>query len=198
MSNQDDSPEEGPKENPKNKDKYDRVSVFIHWLSAFAVGGLAFIGITMVRMPPSMETYTLYQAHKSIGITVLTLTIFRLLWRKFHAAPPPPNWLTKGDKTLATITKHLMIALLVISPLLGWTIVSVSPLNLPTILFDTVQLPHFPIRHWFSDLKTTESLFKTLHFWANITLCFTSILHIMGGIKHQLKDDKSFIFRILP
>ena len=185
-------------EKPTERNKYDRISVLIHWVSALCVGGLAVVGISMVRMTPSMESYTLYQYHKSIGVTVLTLTIIRLLWRKYHAAPTPPPWITPRDKKLATITKHLMLTLLVISPLLGWTMVSVSPLNLPTVLFETIPLPHFPIRHWFDDLKVAESLFKTLHLGANMTLGVTILLHIAGGVKHQLKDDKSFIFRILP
>lgn len=192
------NPSKTPKTENTKSQKYDRFSVLIHWFTALAVGGLAYVGYTMIRMDPSMAQFNQYQLHKSFGITVLSLTILRLIWRKYHVAPSPPAWLTNRDKKLAIITKHLMMTLLIISPLLGWMMVSVSPLNLPTVLFETIQLPHFPVRHLFDDLKETESLFKKLHLGANMLLGLSVLLHIAGGIKHTLKDDKSFLSRMLP
>ena len=53
--------------------------------------GLLVAGMTMTRLHPgSALQFSLYQLHKSVGITVLALTLVRIGWRLAHRPPPLP------------------------------------------------------------------------------------------------------------
>ena len=63
----------------------------MHWLMAllFAVqAAVGWIGADMPRSPAKIDVMTL---HKSLGITLLLLAVFRLGWRGLHSAPPLPG-----------------------------------------------------------------------------------------------------------
>src|SRR5262245_53857130 len=64
---------------------------FFHGLSAALVLTSIPIGLTMVNVPNLGPTgHTLFHLHRSIGALVLVITVFRLLSRLRHPAPPLP------------------------------------------------------------------------------------------------------------
>lgn len=71
--------------------RYGSVAMTLHWLiAAFVIANLA-IGLYMSDLPrsdPSKLDFISW--HKSIGLTVLTLSILRLVWRLINPVPPPP------------------------------------------------------------------------------------------------------------
>ena len=58
----------------------------LHWLIALALAGEIALGFAM---PKDASGFTLYQLHKSIGITILVLSLARLGWRLTHKPPAP-------------------------------------------------------------------------------------------------------------
>jgi len=80
-------------------------------------------------------------------------------------------------------------------PLGGWLLVSVSPFAVPTVLFDTVSWPSLP-------LSRDEGLYKVLAFLhgkgAMIGFLGLLLLHIAGAIKHVISDESGVLKRILP
>jgi cytochrome b561 len=67
--------------------RYDAVAMTLHWLIAALIVtniALAWYFNTLVGLPKIAPV----QLHKSIGITVLILSLARLAWRV--ASPPPP------------------------------------------------------------------------------------------------------------
>lgn len=90
----------------------------------------------MVRLTPGGSLqFDLYQLHKSVGITVLALSIVRLMWRLTHAAPPLPTTLLPWEAVLARITHVGFYVLMLALPFSGWMMVSASVWNLPTVIF---------------------------------------------------------------
>ncbi|MGO4778103.1 cytochrome b, partial [Lysobacter sp. 2RAB21] len=70
-------------------DRWGAVSQLLHWLIVLLIATIAVIGLTMVDMsngPPKIKIYAL---HKSLGLTLLTLVVLRLLWRMYAGAPKP-------------------------------------------------------------------------------------------------------------
>ena len=69
--------------------RYSAVAIVLHWLIAAAIVFQVIIAWRMGggRTP---EGFALIQLHKSIGITVLLLSLVRLAWRLTHRPPPLP------------------------------------------------------------------------------------------------------------
>lgn len=64
------------------------VSVAIHWLVAVAVFGLFGLGYWMVDLSYYDDWYrTGPDIHRSIGILLLLVMLFRLVWRLFNPLP---------------------------------------------------------------------------------------------------------------
>ena len=60
-----------------------------HWLIALLILCTLPLGFYMVGLPLAPQKLRLFNYHKWIGITVLALTVLRLLWR-LSARPPDP------------------------------------------------------------------------------------------------------------
>jgi len=100
---------------------YTAVAITLHWIIAFSIVGLILVGWQMTDMPlgaPGQEQ--LYQMHKSFGITVLLLTVARIVWRVLNPPPPLPEGMTAWERTLANGTHVGIYALMLAMPLTGW------------------------------------------------------------------------------
>ena len=62
-------------------DTYTPVAKVLHWLTALAVLGLIGLGLWMVGLPIGLTKLYAFAWHKWIGLTVLTLTVLRWIWR---------------------------------------------------------------------------------------------------------------------
>lgn len=65
-----------------------------------------------------------FQLHKSVGITVLVLSLFRLGWRITHPWPPFPDAMATWERVFARSTHILFCMLMIGVPLLGWAAAS--------------------------------------------------------------------------
>src|SRR5580658_6842815 len=124
---------------------YSSVAIGLHWLIALAM--LTNIGLAWYfgTLPRAAQIGPV-QLHKSIGITVLLLTLIRIGWRLVNAPPPLPDTMAVWEKGAAK-ANHLLFYLLMLGmPLSGWAMVSASPLIRvhPTVLYGVVPWPAFP------------------------------------------------------
>lgn len=107
---------------------YNRYSRYIHWLMAFLILFMVFLGWRF----EDKDTFLLNRAnlHKSIGILILLLTFLRVGLRLAYKAPPEPpmpKWQALAAKALHLGFYVVMIAL----PLSGWLMVSTSAREIP-------------------------------------------------------------------
>jgi cytochrome b561 len=79
--------------------------------------------------------------HKSIGLTILVLTLVRIGWRLTHTPPALPADMPSWQVLLAKGTHWLFYVLLVAVPLSGWIFSSAGPYPLNWFgLFDIPKL----------------------------------------------------------
>ncbi|MCG8503991.1 MAG: cytochrome b [Sphingomonadales bacterium] len=167
----------------------------LHWLIAAAVLGQIGLGLVMTRMTPgTMEQWGAYQLHKSIGVTILLASVMRLVWRLMNPVPPQPAGLGPWEGRVARAAHWGFYALLIGMPLTGWLLVSASPWNIPTVLFDTVPWPHLPL----DKAAATEDAFKQVHRALGWLFAAMIALHVGAALRHHwlLKDD--VLRRMLP
>ena len=181
--------------------RYNSVAMIIHWLTALTVIGLLIVGNIMADLPNTDPTkLQLFNLHKSFGVTVLLLTVLRLGWRLTHKPPALPEHMPSWEKRTAHAAHWLFYLLLLTVPLLGWAMVSSSPRNIPTVLFNTFDWPHIPglVDMDRDQKKVMRELFENLHATAAYTMAVLIVLHIGAALRHQFVMKDKTIQRMLP
>jgi cytochrome b561 len=181
--------------------RYGTVAMTLHWLIAIAIIFMIGFGYYLSTLPitdPSL--YRLVQLHKSIGLTILMLSVLRIIWRLINPVPPLPDTLSRPMKFLARFTHVLLYMLIVAIPFTGWAMVSASPLGLPTMWFGLFEWPHIaPLAHLPYDQKDAkEEAIHTVHAWLAYGTAALLVLHVGAALLHHymMKDDT--LRRMLP
>lgn len=102
---------------PRNR--YSTVSLTLHWGIALLVA----VQIGLITAHEAIEgpmSRTMIEWHKSVGMTILVLTLGRIVWRLMNPALPLPSTAPRWQNILARTTHILFYVLLLALPLLGW------------------------------------------------------------------------------
>lgn len=91
-----------------------------------------------------------------------------------------------------------LYAALLIMPLLGWIIVSASPLGIPTLIFGKVAIPDLV----FIVESPDKQLIGSIASWAHRALAWAAslavICHIAAALVHHLVMKDATLTRMLP
>jgi superoxide oxidase len=125
---------------PSTVDSYDRVMRAIHWTTLLLVTGV-FVAIWIAdpQFVGRDNARLIVQIHRSLGLTVCALTIFRLAWRWRAHVPPLPGDLPLIQKWAARTNEALIYMLLLAQPVVG--LLYSSAYGVRVNLFLLFQLP---------------------------------------------------------
>lgn len=178
--------------------RYSTVAIWLHWITAVLVIGNLVGGLCsdywFDSPDPAMQQAgaTLIALHKSIGLTILVLTLVRLAWRLGNPPPPLPTHMTRGEIMLARTTHILFYLLLLLMPLSGWAMVSTGRRIGPVSWFGLIDVPPLPLP------KSLGGLFHESHETIGWIIILTLALHVAGALKHHLFDRDNVLARMLP
>src|SRR5215469_1601919 len=90
--------------------RYGTVAMTLHWLIAAAIVFNLCLGLYVADVLTDQDPgrFGLIQFHKSVGLTILVLSLCRLAWRLLNPIPPLPDTLSAGMKILARGTHYLL------------------------------------------------------------------------------------------
>lgn len=181
--------------------RYGAVAVALHWLIAAAIVFNICLGLYIANLQSDQDPnhFAFIQFHKSVGLTVLVLSLLRLLWRIVNPVPPLPDTLTPTLKVLARGTHYLLYFLIIGIPLTGWALVSSSPLGLPTPYFGLFHWPNIP---FLADLTRAQRAplsheFFAVHSYLALSAMVLLAVHVAGALYHQMHGD-DVVRRMLP
>jgi len=167
----------------------------LHWLLALALVSVFFFGLYMVGLPFSPARLKYYNWHKWAGITILALSVLRLVWRLTHRPPALPERITRSMPRWQHLahsgTHHLMYALFLIVPLVGWLYSCAA--GFPVVLFGVLPLPVLVEKS-----PELAELIKPWHALAAYALAALVVVHVAAAFKHQFMDRDGLIGRMLP
>jgi cytochrome b561/polyisoprenoid-binding protein YceI len=170
----------------RGRGRYATVAIILHWLIALAIVAQVTIAWRMGGKTP--QAFALVQLHKSIGVSILVLSIIRLGWRLTNPPPPEPLGLARWERVASTIVHWAFYVIMIGMPLTGWLMVSTSRTLIPTVLFWTVPWPAIPGTE--SLAPAAKSLAHAIGQNGHGLLAYgfygLFVLHVAGALKHQL------------
>jgi cytochrome b561 len=183
-------------------DRYTNVAVVLHWLIAFMVIGQLAGGFYMHNLSDEQASlkFQLFQLHKSFGVTVLMLTLVRIGWRLTHKPPALPEAMPAWEKLAARGAHAGFYVLLLALPLVGWAVVSASPLadSVQTYLFGVVHWPHLPFFTEVADRKELAHDIAEIHELLAFAMIGLMGLHVAAALKHQFVNKDEVLGHMLP
>ncbi len=181
--------------------RYGTVAMSLHWLIAVLVIANICLGLYFSDLShddPSL--FALVQTHKSIGLTVLVLSVIRLLWRLVNPVPPLPAGMGALQRFAAHASHFLLYFLIIAIPLSGWALVSASPLGLPTMYFGWFEWPHID---FLADLTRAQKAplrhdFGIIHVYLAWSAIVLVPIHVLAALYHQFFRRDDVLKRMLP
>lgn len=163
-------------------------TIVLHWMIALLIVGLIVLGYVMTRpdIDPELQ-FSLYQWHKSFGMTALALAFTRLVWWLANIHPDPVASLSSLERRASSVTHAFLLALTIAVPLAGWAIASTSTLNIPTLFFNRWLIPHLPMEK----SEAAETFWSNAHAWLAYGLAGLVLLHTGAALLHHFwhRDD---------
>ena len=162
--------------------RYSQTAVFLHWLIAALVIGQFAWGWLMQEIPKSPPGLRAdaFNLHKSIGLCLLALVLFRLGWRLAHRPPPLPE-MPAWQQALAKLTHAALYAALIVMPLAGYLGSAWS--GYPVRWFG-ITLPA-----WAGSDPLLKEAMRTTHAVTSWVLLALVALHVAGALHHALRGD---------
>jgi cytochrome b561/polyisoprenoid-binding protein YceI len=177
---------------------YTRVAIAFHWVIALAIVGQLALGWRLHDIEGTAK-FAAYQLHKSIGLSILVLSVGRLLWRLTHR-PPAEAGLPRWQAVISTTVHASLYAIMIGLPLTGWLMVSTSRIAVPTRPFGVFTWPAFP-----GTTAVEPSVRQALngvghegHEWLVWTAVALLVLHLGAVVKHQMIDRDRVFNRMAP
>jgi len=169
--------------------RYGTVAMTFHWIIALLVITNICLGLYMGELSrDDPMKFTVFQIHKSVGLTVLVLSVLRLLWRLVNPVPPLPAGMNPALKFAAHVSHFVLYFLIIAIPLTGYIMVSASPLGNGTSYFFLFDWPNLPL---FTGM-TRAQLHPIHETWetAHVVLAWSAIvlvpIHIGAALYHGL------------
>jgi cytochrome b561 len=170
---------------------FDRVTRLMHWLTAglmLSVFVLAF----SIDLATSRATHTVFlQLHRSVGLTVWLLTLFRFAWRHFAEYPDWPSDMPQSMRMAAVTTEYALYALLLAQPILG--ILQTSAHGDHVNLFFIGQLPALIEKN-----RPLAQQLLTAHKAVGFSLLGLIALHISAALFHHFWRRDDTLTAMLP
>lgn len=169
--------------------QYGSVAKSFHWLMSAIIISLIAVGFIMINMDKSSLKFSLYDAHKLTGLSILMLVLFRLVWR-LNNTVPNLDFVAHWEKLSARLGQWLLYTMMFIMPISGW-IMSTAAGYIPSFFGLEIAFPIDKNEH-------IANLAKQVHEISAWVLTTLLLLHIIAALKSHLIDKNHILKRMLP
>ncbi|KLV05467.1 cytochrome B561 [Photobacterium aquae] len=168
---------------------YDPLSIILHWLTALSVLGLFILGLWMVDLNYYSQWYKPAPYwHKSVGLCLAGITLFRLFWKIItpHPAIEGKRW----EKQAAKIAHGLIYILMICIFTSGY-------------LISTADGRSIDVFGWFAvpalgELFTHQAdIAGEIHFYLAWTLIILAAVHALAALKHHFINKDNTLKKML-
>jgi cytochrome b561 len=172
---------------------YSRVAIILHWLIGIAIIA-NLIGGLLHDLPPREMRGVIMGLHKATGITILVLSVARLLWRLTHRPPLLAATIKAWEKGIAHATHWIFYLLIILVPVSGWVMVSAAEKRRPLTWFGVFDIPYLPV----AQDRIAAAGAGNAHELLAFVMIGLLVLHIGAALKHHYLDRDNTLARMLP
>lgn len=170
---------------------YGSITKFLHWTIGIGIIGMLCVGFFMEEIEDLTTKIKVYGLHKSIGITILTLALARIVWHLYSKRPALVPGLKRWE-IVAAHTLHLCLyAGMIAMPLSGWLLSSAA--GRPVLFFGLFTLPDLVPAD-----ENLRNIFGTAHEIIAFCLVAGISVHVAAAMKHHFISKDKTLVRMLP
>lgn len=191
--------------------RYTSVAIVLHWTLAILILGMIPVGWWMsdAVLDPAFRAKAgqAFQLHKSVGFTILGLSVLRLIWRLTHKAPSLPQAMPAWEKNVVRLTHWLFYFLMIALPVTGWIYVSAGYsvtferfFPVASNWFGLVEVPHIaPVATRSEESrKAIGTAAMNVHSKLAWGVLVLGGLHVAAALKHHLFNRDDVLTRMVP
>jgi len=174
-----------------SEDRYGLVTQLLHWAIVVLIIVQYVLAEKADDLPLGSAKIATLAQHKSFGMTILFLVLARLVWRWMNPVPKIPVTMPRWQRVGAHASHIGLYALLLTTPLLGWTMSSAR--NFPVSWFGLFTLPNLVIPN-----RPLYQFLHEAHEVAAKLIFVLAVLHAAAALKHHFVDKDNVLRRMLP
>lgn len=177
--------------------RYSAVAITLHWAIAAVLALQIVLGWRMTSLEGTAGADML-QLHKSVGVSILLLTLVRIVWRLVKR-PPEAVVSNPLEHQLAVWVQRGFYAALLVLPLTGWAMVSLSRTGGAMKLFGVAPWPGLPMNALPNEMQglASDALASTHSAVVWLMLALLA-LHVAGALRHHVLLKDSVLSRMAP
>ncbi|MGQ0657606.1 MAG: cytochrome b [Chromatiales bacterium] len=170
---------------------YGVVAKLLHWSIALLI--IALIGwgawtVTLTYFDPWYNRSL--EWHKALGMIVLGLAIFNLVWIIYSPLPALPASIRGWQRAAARATHGVLFVMTFLIPVTGYVISTSAGQEVS--VFGLIAIPALLPRG-----ETVRDLATELHFWLAYLTAVLVAVHAAGALKHQFIEKDGLLRRML-
>lgn len=170
---------------------YGWLSIALHWLMALAIIAMFGLGLWMRDLGYYDAWYQRApHLHKSIGLLLLALLVFRIIWRGLNIQPAEPPTMPRWERVLARATHYAFYLLLLVMMIAGY-------------LISTADGRSIEVFNWFSvpasiqNLPNQEDLAGEVHEILAWVIVVLAAFHALAALKHHFYNRDNTLKKML-
>jgi cytochrome b561 len=166
--------------------RYTRTAIVLHWLLVLLLLSQVVFGWFLEGVERGTPARTIYvNLHKSTGLCIGLVILFRLYWRLTHPAPPLPLSMPAWERLAAKWSHVLLYVCMLVMPLSGYIASNYSKYGVN--FFNAIKFPP-----WGVDDRQIYGFFNTTHIVTSYVFLTIIGVHVLAAIRHALKEDGIF------
>lgn len=160
-------------------DSFGWVSISLHWIMAIALIAMYFVGDYMVGLDYYSQWYkTAPDTHKSVGVIIGILMLFRLLWNSLQAKPRHLNPDSVRKNKLASATHYFFYLIVFVMVVSGYLISTAKGQGID--VFSLFEVPAL-----LPDSKDRGELAGDIHEWLGLGFMILVGIHALAALVHH-------------
>lgn len=173
--------------------KLTKTTILLHWLVGITIITLISVGMYMEQN----EAWSLYPLHKSFGVIVFVIILYRIYRRIKRGWLQPVRNFTSWELMLSKVVHWLLIIGTLLFPVSGMLMSIAGGHGVSVFGIDILASNHDVEGNTIALNKTLAGLGHEIHEILGVVMIVLIVIHILAAFKHHYFDNDKTLLRML-
>ncbi|HEX2150868.1 MAG TPA: cytochrome b [Stellaceae bacterium] len=184
--------ERQPPADPIEIESYGPVARAVHWAVAALAVAVVALGWAIPGAPRGGDSRELLLfLHRSVGLLILAVMVFRVIWRLTHPPPPFPAGFPRLEAAAAHADHSLLYIVFLVMPLTGF--LNAAAAGHPVSFFGLFAIP--PL---LPEDPRLAQIAVAIHLAGQFVLYALVAIHVAAALTHRFVRRNRILDRMLP